>query len=136
MATLAFQPTRPRAAVWTGRILSGIAALFMTFDGVIHIAKPAVVVQAFAQLGYPDRRSVGLGVVALVCVAIYVAPRTAVLGAVLLTGYLGGAVATQLRIGAPAFSVLFPCIVATLFWAGLILRSRKAARWLLDGIGE
>src|SRR5438093_13092096 len=107
MATLATESTTPRGAVWTGRVLSGIAAAFMTFDAVLHLAKPAVVTQAFAQLGFPESQSVTIGALALVSVIIYLTPRTAVLGAVLLTGYLGGAIAIQLRVGASAFNLVF-----------------------------
>src|SRR4051812_16533327 len=122
---------RGRGAVWTGRVLSGIAAAFMTFDAVLHIMKPAVVTQALAQLGFPETQSVTIGVVALIAVVIYLTPRTAVLGAVILTGYFGGAIAMQLRIGAPAFNVVFPVIVAALFWGGLALRDHRVGRWLI-----
>jgi len=99
--------------------------LFLLFDAVIHILKIAPVVQAFSQLGYPLSTAVGLGVVEIVCVVLYVVPRTSVLGAILLTGYLGGATATQLRIGAPAFPLLFPVIVGVLIWGALLLRDGR-----------
>ena len=108
--------------MWAGRIISGVAVLFMVFDGVIHVVKPAVVVQAFQQLGYPQQLSAGIGVLELVLVALYLTRRSAFLGAVLLTGYLGGAVATQLRAGADAFPIVFPVIIGALFWVGLVLR--------------
>src|SRR5438876_1174817 len=114
MATQSIDARQPRGAVWTGRILSTLVTLFLVFDGVIHLAKPAPVVEAFAQLGFPVSLSVTIGLIELACLALYLIPRTALLGAVLLTGYLGGAVATQLRIGAPVFSELFPFIVGTL----------------------
>ena len=110
-------------SLWAGRILSGLAALFMTFDGVIHILRIAPVVAGFAKLGFPLSVAVPLGVVELVCVALYLIPRTSVLGAILLTGYLGGAIATQVRVGAPLFSMaLFPVYVALLVWGGPYLR--------------
>ena len=132
MATLAIETTRThsRPAIWTGRVLSGIGTAFMIFDAGLHLAKPAVVDQAFAQLGFPVAHSVTVGVLALAAVAIYLAPRTAVLGAVLLSGYLGGAIAIQLRAGAVPFNVFFPVIIATLFWGGLVLRDRRVLAWL------
>src|SRR5487761_372416 len=84
--------------LWTGRILSTLAVLFMLFDSVGHLLKPAPVVQAFVQLDFPLRLSLTLGIIQLICIVIYIIPRTAVLGAVLLTGYLGGAVAIHMRV--------------------------------------
>jgi hypothetical protein len=110
---------------WTGRVLSTIGVAFMIFDGVIHVAKPEPVVQAFAQLGFPLRLSVGIGIVELVCTALYVIPRTSVLGAVLLTGYLGGAIATQVRAGSGWFESIFPVLVAAILWGGLALRDAR-----------
>ncbi|HEY2375261.1 MAG TPA: DoxX family protein [Gemmatimonadaceae bacterium] len=114
-----------RSAAWTGRALSTIVVLFMVFDGVVHVLKPAPVVQAFAQLGFPLGASVGLGIVELVCTALYAIPRTAALGAVLLTAYFGGAVATQLRAGSGAFETIFPVIIGAIMWAGLALRDGR-----------
>jgi len=114
-----------RATSWTGRALSTVAALFMVFDGVIHVLKPAPVVEAFARLGYPLGASVGLGILEIVFTALYVIPRTAVLGAVLLTAYLGGAVATQLRAGSGWFETIFPVIVGAIIWGGLALRDTR-----------
>jgi hypothetical protein len=112
--------------LWAGRILSGLAVLFMIFDGVIHILKISPVVEAFGQLGFPLSTAVALGIVELVCVALYAIPRTSVLGAILLTGYLGGAIATQVRIGAPLLSTgLFPVYIALFVWGGLFLRDDK-----------
>jgi DoxX-like protein len=114
--------------LWTGRVLSALGALFMVFDGVIHILKITPVTEAFAQLGYPLGTSRTLGVIELLCVALYLAPRTAVFGAILLTGYLGGAIATQVRVGAPLFSTtLFPIYVALLLWGGLYLRDQRVS---------
>ena len=111
-----------KAILWTGRILSILAVLFMLFDGISHILKPAPVVQAFAQLGFPLGLAVCLGVIQLICIILYIIPSTAVLGAVLLTGYLGGAVAIHMRVGNPAFECIFPIIIGIIFWAGLLLR--------------
>ncbi|HEY3115082.1 MAG TPA: DoxX family protein [Gemmatimonadaceae bacterium] len=118
-------------ALWAGRVLSALGALFLLFDGVIHVLKITPVVEAFAQLGYPLGVSVTLGIIEIICVILYLIPRTSVLGAILLTGYLGGAVAAQVRVGAPLFSTtLFPVYVALLIWGGLYLRD-DAARALI-----
>jgi len=114
-----------RTTSWTGRGLTTLVVLFMIFDGVIHIVKPAAVVEAFAQLGYPIRVAIGLGVVELLCTALYALPRTAVLGALLLTAYFGGAIATQVRIGAGWFSTIFPVLLAAVMWGGLALRDAR-----------
>jgi hypothetical protein len=115
---------------WSGRIISALPILFLAFDAVIHIAKIPPVVEAFARLGYPLSLSSGIGVLALICTAVYAIPRTAVLGAVLLTGYLGGAIATQVRVGAGVFPVVFPIIVAALVWTGLFLRDSRLREFL------
>jgi len=112
-----------KARVWTGRITSGLATLFLLVDSIMKVMKAPVAVQATIQLGYPEGTVFGIGVVLLVSTFLYVIPRTSVLGAVLLTGYLGGAIATQVRVGNPLFSyVLFPVYVAVLIWGGLFLR--------------
>lgn len=111
--------------LWTGRILSILAVLFMLFDAGAHLLKPAPVVQAFLQLGFPLRLSICLGIIQLVCVVIYVIPRTAILGAVLITGYLGGAVAIHMRVGNPLFECIFPILIGIFFWAGLVLRDTR-----------
>ncbi|HJP86579.1 MAG TPA: DoxX family protein [Gemmatimonadaceae bacterium] len=112
-----------KGQMWTGRVLSGLVVLFLLFDATIHILKPEPVVTAFGQLGYPLAASVPIGIIELVCVALYLIPSTSILGAILLTGYLGGAIAAQLRIGAPLFStMLFPVYVALFVWGGLYLR--------------
>jgi hypothetical protein len=112
--------------LWAGRILSALPVLFLIFDSVIHIMKPPAVVEGFAKLGYSLSLAVPLGIIELVCIALYVIPRTSVLGAALLTGYLGGAVATNLRAGAPLFSnVLVPVYLGALLWGGLYLRDDR-----------
>jgi len=114
--------------LWAGRIISTLAVLFLLMDGVMKLVKPtpAPVVQAMARLGYPANLAAGIGILLLACVVVYVIPRTSVLGAILLTGYLGGAVASQVRIGEPLFShVLFPVYVALLVWGGLFLREER-----------
>jgi hypothetical protein len=112
--------------LWTGRIMSALPALFLLVDGVGKLVKPAPVVQGTVQLGYPESILLGLGIVLLSCTVLYVIPRTAVLGAILLTGYLGGAVATHVRVGSPLFShILFPVYLAVLLWGGLYLRDGR-----------
>src|SRR3989442_9692998 len=112
--------------LWTGRILSALGILFLLFDSVIHLIVIQPVVDAFKQLGYPVDVAVPLGIIELVCLIIYVIPRTSILGAVLLTGYLGGAVATQVRVSAPLFSTeLFPIYIGVLIWGGLYLRDER-----------
>jgi DoxX-like protein len=112
--------------IWAGRIISGFIALFLTFDAVIKFFKPAPVVETSAHLGLPLTIINSLGVLLLSCVVLYVIPRTSVLGAILLTGYLGGAVSTHLRVGDPMFShVLFPVYMGILLWLGLYLRENR-----------
>jgi len=112
----------------TGRILSGLAVLFLLMDGAMKLVRPAPapVAQAQAQLGFPDSLSFGIGILLLACTILYAIPRTSVFGAILLTGYLGGAIALQLRVGNPLFShVLFPVYIALLIWGGLFLRENR-----------
>jgi hypothetical protein len=111
--------------LWAGRILSAIPVLFLLFDGVVNLIKPASVVEATVRLGYPESIVPGLGILLLVCTVVYVVPRTSVLGAILLTGYLGGATATHVRIGDQLFPILFPSIVGALIWGGLFLRDER-----------
>ena len=112
-----------RKAVWSGRILSGVLALLLTADAIGKLIKPAPVVEATVKLGYQEGTILPLGIVLLVCVLLYAVPRTSVLGAILLTGYLGGAVATHVRVSDPLFShTLFPVYIGALLWLGLYLR--------------
>jgi DoxX-like family len=110
--------------------MSGLGVLFMLLDGATHVMAPTPVVEAFHQLGFPLSLAVPLGLIELLCVAVYVFPRTSVLGAVLLTGYLGGAVASHVRIGDPVFPVVFPVLIGVLFWGGLYLRDDRLRRLL------
>lgn len=114
-----------KSARWTGRTLSTIAVLFMLMDAVMKIVCPPFVVQASAQLGYTASVLPGIGMALLVCTALYVIPRTTILGAILLTGFLGGAVASNVRAGQPMFNVAFPVIFAFLVWIGLGLRDLR-----------
>ena len=120
------QPQPSKKLLWTGRVLSALVVLFLISDAVFHLVKPSPVMQAFAELGFPLRLAMALGIVELICVALYAFPRTSILGAILLTGYLGGAVATQVRVGNPFFGeALFPVYVAVLMWGGLFLREAR-----------
>ena len=117
----------PRSHVmrWTGRVFSALAILFFVFDGGIKLIPIAPVTESMAALGWPtdDHLARGLGALLLACTALYAYPRTALLGAVLITGYLGGAMATQLRVGNPLFSrQLFGVYLGLLVWGGLWLR--------------
>jgi hypothetical protein len=115
-----------KGRLWTGRIMSALPALFLLVDGVGKLIKPAPVVEGTVQLGYPESVLLGLGIVLLTCTILYTIPRTAILGAILLTGYLGGAIATHVRVGSPLFShILFPVYLAVLIWGGLYLRDER-----------
>ncbi|HEX3155069.1 MAG TPA: DoxX family protein [Candidatus Angelobacter sp.] len=114
--------------VWAGRIVSGFVVLFLVVDAGFKLLRPlpAPAVEAFGKLGYPVELAAGIGVLLLSCLALYLIPRTSVLGAILLTGYLGGAVASHVRVGDPWFShALFPVYVGLLIWGGLYLRDQR-----------
>jgi len=111
-----------KGALWTGRIMSALPALFLLFDGAMKLVQPDPVVKATVELGYAESVLLPLGIVLLVCTVLYLVPRTAVLGAILLTGYLGGAVATHVRAGQGPFEILFPVLFGALLWGGLVLR--------------
>jgi hypothetical protein len=110
---------------WAGGIISALAVLFLLVDGVIKTLQLAPAVEASALLGYPERLTLGIGLLELACLAVYVTPRASVLGAIVLTGYLGGAVATHVRVGSEPFSVVFPIVVGGLLWGGLALRDAR-----------
>jgi len=114
-----------KAMLWTGYIMSYLPALFLLLDAVMKFVKPEPVVEATVKLGYQESVLTGLGIVLLSCTIVYLIPRTAVLGAILLTGYLGGAVASHLRAGDGPFPVLFPVIFGALLWGGLVLRDAR-----------
>jgi len=114
-----------KKSFWAGRILSILIVLLMLFDGISKVMKPASVVQDFAQAGWPASLVVVVGAIALVCTALYAIPRTSILGAILLTGYLGGATASNLRIGLSMIIVLAPAILGVLAWVALFLREPR-----------
>jgi DoxX-like protein len=138
MTTQTFPTTNPlksdqvtsKMLVWTGRTLSGLVALFFLIDGVMKLWKPSVVVAATRQLGYPESDIVGIGVLLLACTLTYIFPRTSILGAILLTGYMGGAVASQFRAGNGWFNVMFALMFGVLVWAGLWLRDMRVRNLL------
>ncbi len=111
--------------LWAGRIIGGLPALFLLMDGVMKLVKPAPVVEATVRLGYSESVIIPLGIVLLVCTVLYLIPLTNVIGAILLTGYLGGAVATHVRAGEGLFSIVFPIIFGVLLWVGLYLRDDR-----------
>jgi hypothetical protein len=132
MTTLAIQTTAAadrepsRTRLWTGRVLSGLAVLFLSFDAIFKLANTKPAVEGTVKLGYPPDSLLTIGLLEAICVALYVYRRTAPLGAVLLTGFLGGAVATHLRLGDPlATHTLFPVYVASFAWGGLLLRDGR-----------
>jgi hypothetical protein len=105
--------------------MSALPALFLLFDGAMKLVKPSFVVDATTRLGYPESVILPLGVVLVVCTILYLVPRTSVLGAILLTGYLGGAVATHVRHEDGPFAIVFPVIFGALLWGGLVLRDPR-----------
>jgi len=111
--------------LWAGRIVTGLATLFMLVDGIMKVVKPAPVLEATAKLGYPVATLSGIGIALITCAMIYVIPRTSIFGAILLTGYLGGAVASQVRAGSGWFELVFPVLFAVLVWGGLGLRDHR-----------
>lgn len=115
-------------ALWTGRALSAIVILFMIFDGVIKLPPLQIVTQTMAQLGWPEDPNTArlLGIVGLISTVLYALPRTSVLGAILLTAYMGGAISTHVRIGNPLLShTLFGVYLAVVLWGGLYLRDPR-----------
>jgi hypothetical protein len=125
------QPARQTASfstksIWAGRIVSALAALLLLVDAVMKVLKERAAVEGTIQVGYPESSVVGIGVALLVSTLFYMIPQTSVLGAILLTGYLGGAIATNVRINAPLFgNILVPVYVGVLVWGGLYLRDDR-----------
>lgn len=119
-----------RVQLWAGRVISGFVALFLAWDGVMKLLKPAFVVKATEELGYPASDIVGIGVVLLICTLLYVIPRTSIVGAIFLTGYLGGAIASQVRAQHSWFNVVFAFVFGCLIWIGLWLRNMGVRSFL------
>jgi len=117
-------------SLWTGRIITGLVMIFLAFDGVTKIIQVAPVVEASKKLGITSDSLLGIGIVLLTSTAIYAIPSTAILGAILLTGYLGGAAAIQVRAGSGAFPVAFSIVFGILVWVGPVLREPRLL-WLI-----
>jgi hypothetical protein len=123
------QTATSTTAIWSGRFLSALAVLFLTFDTVIKVLRLPVALAATAQLGFTDNAAFAIGVIEAACLVLYLVPRTSALGAVLWTGYLGGAIATHIRAASPLVThALFPIYVAALLWIGLWLRNDRIRR--------
>ena len=120
-------PIHPsNGALWTGRVLTALLAVLLLLDSVVKVLRLPQVVEGTVQLGYPAATLVPIGLAALLCLVLYVIPRTAILGAILWTGYLGGAVATHVRAGNPLFShILFPVYLGAAIWLSVWLRDRR-----------
>ena len=120
------QAPASKKLIWAGRVMSGFVVLFLLFDSSLKLVNSAAVIKGTAELGYATTLIVPIGVLLLICTLLYVIPATAVLGAILLTGYLGGAVASQLRVGHPWLGfVLFPVYLGILLWGGLYCRDAR-----------
>jgi hypothetical protein len=114
-----------RLSIWIGRVLSALVALFMLMDAVMKLVKPAFVVEKTTELGYAESAILPMGVALLVSTVLYIVPQTAVLGAIMLTGYLGGAVATHVFHQDSAMEVIMPAIFGAVVWAGIALRDAR-----------
>ena len=131
MPTTNFTQSVSRPRFWTGAILAGLVVVFLTFDAVAKVIEVDAVVKASAQLGLPLSVTPVIGFLLLVCTLIYVIPRTSVLGAILLTGYLGGAIAIHVRAENGAFPVVFAATFGVLVWVALVLREPRLFRLIV-----
>lgn len=123
--------TNSKAIIWTSRIISGLVILFMLTDSIFKFIQPAEVVRGTIELGYASHHIAIMGMLGLLSILLYAIPRTAILGAILLTAYFGGAVATHLRLDNPLFShILFPVYLGVLAWGGLWLRDERVRKVL------
>ena len=111
-----------KKTLWASYIMSALPLLLLLMSAVMKLIKPPPVVEGFAHLGFPESLALGLGLLELACAVVYVIPQTSVLGAILLTGYLGGATVTHLRVGEPFF---MPVLLGMLVWGGLYLRDPR-----------
>jgi hypothetical protein len=129
MSTLAIPTHRAKVGAsraTVGRVITALGVLFLVFDTAIKFTNHPAVAESMTQLGYPVSIAPVIAILELVCLAVYLVPRTSVVGAILLTGYLGGAIASHFRVGNPLFShVLFPTYIAALIWGGLYLRDAR-----------
>jgi len=120
--------SKPR--LWSGRVLSTLAILFMALDGGMKLFKPPFVVEVTVELGFPESAIVGIGLALLISTVLYAIPRTAIFGAILMTAYLGGAVASGVRINAPLFNIVFPIVFGLIVWASLAMRNPRLQKVL------
>jgi hypothetical protein len=128
MPTIAEKPPVSKPALWLGRVLSGLVILFRLFDGAIKLVPWPVVTETMDRIGYGSSETLArsLGIITIVCTVLYAIPPTSILGAILLTDYLGGAMASHLRIDSPLFShTLFGFYLGLMVWGGLWLRDRS-----------
>jgi hypothetical protein len=128
MPTIAEKAPVSKPALWLGRVLSGLVILFLLFDGAIKLVPWPVVTETMDRIGYGSSETLArsLGIITIVCTLLYAIPPTSILGAILLTGYLGGAMASHLRIGSPLFShILFGFYLGLMLWGGLWLRDKS-----------
>jgi hypothetical protein len=128
MPTIADTAPVSKPALWTGRVLSGLVIVFLLFDGAIKLVPWPVVTETMERMGYGSSETLArsLGLITVVCTVLYAVPPTSILGAILLTGYLGGAMAAHVRIGSPLFShILFGFYLGLMAWGGLWLRNRS-----------
>ena len=128
MSTIAGTAPVSKPALWLGRVLSGLVIVFMLFDGAIKLVPWPVVTEAMDRIGYGSSESLArsLGIITIACTVLYAIPPTSIVGAILLTGYLGGAIASHVRIGSPLFShILFGLYLGLMVWGGLWLRNRS-----------
>lgn len=112
----------PKRVLWVSYILSALPALLLLFSGAMKLMRPPSVIEGFGRLGYDESLALGIGIVELLCTVLYLIPRTSALGAILLTGYLGGATATHVRMGEPFYA---PVLLGLLVWGGLFLREKR-----------
>ena len=116
---------------WLGAGLTGLVVLFLVFDGITKVIRVTQVMEACQKMGISPEMAVGIGILLLACTALYVTPKTAILGAILLTGYLGGAAATHVIARSGIFPIVFSIGFGVLVWVGLILREPRLVRWIL-----
>jgi len=132
MQTPAQLSTPSRIRPWLGAGLTGLVVLFLAFDGITKVIRVAPVVEACQKVGIGPDLMVGIGILLLVCTAIYATPRTSILGAILLTGYLGGAAWLHISVRSGIFPTAFAIGFGVLVWVGLGLREPKLFRWILS----
>jgi uncharacterized membrane protein YphA (DoxX/SURF4 family) len=119
--------------LWAGRIISALPVLLLLFAGSMKLMKPPAVVEGFSHYGYPEQLIMAIGIVELTCAVLYAVPRTAVLGAILMTAFMGGATATHVRMGEP---FIMPVLVGVFVWLGLFLRDERLRTLVLFGTGR